>query len=74
MASIGSYSETRIFRSPFSDSSSQLVTYDDNLGKVVRIERGKFGAIEYDYSPVTTLLSEKRFFDRNGVLDRKENY
>ncbi|MBI2522041.1 MAG: hypothetical protein HYV97_16610 [Bdellovibrio sp.] len=64
----------RIRKITFPDNTNQLVTYDDNLGKVSRIERGKFGAIEYTYSPTTTLLEEKRIFDKDGILDRKENY
>ncbi|MBI2522039.1 MAG: hypothetical protein HYV97_16600 [Bdellovibrio sp.] len=73
-ASVRPFSEARTIRFISPSRANQHVTYDDHLGKVIRTERGKFGAIEYTYSPTTTLLTEKRIFNKDGILDRKENY
>lgn len=64
----------RIVQITFPDNSKQTVTYDQDLGAISRVERENIGAIEYSYNLATTLLSQKRRYDRLGVLQLREDY
>lgn len=64
----------RIVGITFPDNTKQTVNYDQDLGVISKIERTNLGSFEYSYNFATTLLSQKRRYDRLGALKLQEDY
>ncbi len=64
----------RIVEITFPDNTKQTITYDQDLGVISKITRDNLGSFEYSYNFTTTLLSQKRRYDRLGALQISEDY